>query len=667
MAIFSCHLQVVKRSEGRSSVACAAYRAGEALHDQRTDEVHRYANRGGVEDKGIVLPFPSQDSELLQRERLWNAAEAAERRKDGRVAREVMVAIPYELNQEQRRELVQGYGEKLSQRYQVAVDYAIHEPSKKGDERNYHAHMMMTTRRVSAEGLGAKTRELDDKVQGKAEVLHIRQLWEREANRSLEKAQVKERIDSRSLKEQGVERNPTKHQGPAATAIDRRGEFSERAQLNKEIRELTQERAGVVEELEGLQRTHRELQSEIVELYGEQQKLEEVLRTAPEQGDVQEGYERISEWYTQEFERMHELVARLEENKPRKRLWHTQQGHEQRVEKWDERKALVSEGVKKLEQEYVRELSGVSVDVDGASLSEEASRRQEEVLQSLEEKEREREVQSEALSQGKQQLGEIDTKLRERKKEFVQNTFSFRSRGESRDEKAVRFQQSRDELMVEVESLRVWREESAQQRKKWGKRLEELEPQAQHMGVVVKAVKEMHAARDRIYRRIEDEYERERECLEDSKEVSRRRLDYLAGQEPQKRLLQSRKSYEAELDVWMDKRMAVFEELSGYNQRLKDVSISYEGALDGMFGVIEWKYKIGKEELEGYLDVDVEGKAKAFVQERDEVQALVQEDKDTREGKLEQYHHAVLNVIDFEELLQEECGVGNGPCAELLG
>src|SRR3546814_10139863 len=95
------------------------------------------------------------------RSALWNAAGAAEKRKDAKVAREYELGLPAELDAGQRRDLVRAFAVDIRDRYGVAVDAAIHAPHDYGDDRNHHAHVMTTTRVVDADGLGAKTRQLE--------------------------------------------------------------------------------------------------------------------------------------------------------------------------------------------------------------------------------------------------------------------------------------------------------------------------------------------------------------------------------------------------------------------------------------------------------------------------------------------------------------------------
>ena len=92
MAIYHLAVKSVSRSTGRSAVAAAAYRSGDCLENERDGLMHDYTRRGGVEDTFIVTP---EGAEWAQdRSALWNAAEAAEKRKDAKVAREYELALP---------------------------------------------------------------------------------------------------------------------------------------------------------------------------------------------------------------------------------------------------------------------------------------------------------------------------------------------------------------------------------------------------------------------------------------------------------------------------------------------------------------------------------------------------------------------------------------------
>lgn len=206
VAIFHLSTKPVSRSAGRSAVAAAAYRTKSVLLDERQGLLHDYTKRTGVPFAKVVLP-EGVDEAHWTRERLWNAAEFAEVRKDARTAREWEVALPEELSAEDRKSLALDFARELVQRYGCAVDVGIHTPGKEGDRRNHHAHLLATTRVVAGSALGEKTAiELSDAKrlslglgQGRQEIEQVRALWAERTNRALAKQEVEARIDHRSL------------------------------------------------------------------------------------------------------------------------------------------------------------------------------------------------------------------------------------------------------------------------------------------------------------------------------------------------------------------------------------------------------------------------------------------------------------------------------------
>jgi hypothetical protein len=222
MAIYHLAVKSVSRSTGRSAVAAAAYRSGARIENERDGLVHDYRGRGGVEAAFIVTP---EGAEWAQdRSALWNAVEAAEKRKDAKTAREYELALPAELDAGQRRELVEAFARDLVQRYGVAVDAAIHEPHDYGDDRNHHAHVLTTTRAVGPDRLGAKTRQLDVRSTASVEVEALRETWAGMVNQALERAGRDERVDHRSYARQGVGIEPTVKLGHASAALERRAQ-----------------------------------------------------------------------------------------------------------------------------------------------------------------------------------------------------------------------------------------------------------------------------------------------------------------------------------------------------------------------------------------------------------------------------------------------------------
>jgi len=221
MAIFHLSVKPISRSAGRSSTAAAAYRAGEKIIDERTGEIHDYTRKKGVESADMVLPDGAPEW-ATNRAQLWNTAELAEKRKDACVAREYEVALPAELSAQERRKLALDFAKDMANREGCAVDVAIHAPGREGDNRNHHAHILRTTRKVEAERLGAK---LDTEQAGrkrKNDLEEVRERWASFSNAALERAGVAERIDHRTLQAQGIDREPTQHLGPAASGYERR-------------------------------------------------------------------------------------------------------------------------------------------------------------------------------------------------------------------------------------------------------------------------------------------------------------------------------------------------------------------------------------------------------------------------------------------------------------
>jgi hypothetical protein len=248
---YHCSVKPVSRSAGRSAVAAAAYRLGESLHDRQLGETYDYTRRSGVMTAFTVAPLNAPDW-VHDPEALWNAAEAAETRINSQVAREYELALPSSVGADAREGIVRAFAQKLVDRYGVAVTAAIHEPSRYGDERNFHAHILSTTRTMGADGLGKKTRVLDDRKTGPQEVLYLRQYACDLINGALERAGVDERVDARSFEARGIDREATEHLGPTASEMERNGEHSERGDRNREIGEDNQRMDELVQDLAAL-------------------------------------------------------------------------------------------------------------------------------------------------------------------------------------------------------------------------------------------------------------------------------------------------------------------------------------------------------------------------------------------------------------------------------
>ena len=226
MANYHLHANPISRSAGRSATAAVAYRSGEKIVDVRTGIVHDYTRKGGVEYSQLILP----GGETADRSEFWNAVELHHKRGDAVLIREIEVSLPIELSEDQRQTLAVAFASELAEKYGVAADVSIHlQPG------NPHAHISMSACSVSRTGqLGKKVNELDPihckraKIENVAD--HMRPLWADRCNAALAKYGHHSRVDHRTLAAQGIDREPTKHKGPAVQDIESRGHASVVAQ-----------------------------------------------------------------------------------------------------------------------------------------------------------------------------------------------------------------------------------------------------------------------------------------------------------------------------------------------------------------------------------------------------------------------------------------------------
>ena len=252
MAVYFLTIKAFGRSNGSSAPSAAAYRAGERIRDERTGRTYDHTDRQDVLYKEILLPAQHANLDMgwaKDRATLWNAAEAAETRKNARVAREYLVALPAELDIGGRVKLARGFAQELADRYRFAIDVAVHAPRNfpGSDPRNFHAHLLATTREVGSDGLGAKTQfELGESARKALglgpsidELLLVRERWATVTNDALQEAHIEARIDHRTLRAQGIERESRLWIPRVAYEIERRGYYSpvaERLRTDHEAR-----------------------------------------------------------------------------------------------------------------------------------------------------------------------------------------------------------------------------------------------------------------------------------------------------------------------------------------------------------------------------------------------------------------------------------------------
>jgi len=270
MAIYHLHVESIGRGTGRSVVAAAAYRRCTRMDDERTGLAHDYRAKGGHVAGGMV----GWDDEPAA---LWNAAEATERHPRAMLAREVQVALPRDLDDDGRRRLVEGFATWLHDRHGIAVQWDIHRPDRSAEADNPHAHLLLTTREVGADGrFGAKTRELDKSTTSGAHIEAWRAEWQRAVNAELAAIGRVIRVDCRSLRAKAeaaglpVAPEPMERLGPHAAAMERRGRRTAKGDRNRRRRARNAERSAlavewlVVAEDDDDRRERRRLRDEAV-------------------------------------------------------------------------------------------------------------------------------------------------------------------------------------------------------------------------------------------------------------------------------------------------------------------------------------------------------------------------------------------------------------------
>jgi Ti-type conjugative transfer relaxase TraA len=230
MAIYHFSAKVISRANGSSALASAAYRSASRLRDERLDRHHDFSNKAGVIHSEVMLPEGAPEH-LSDRERLWNEVEAAEKRIDAQLAREIEFAIPRELSQEMGVELARGFVQREFVGLGMIADLNVHRDIGPEEEPKPHAHVMLTMREVDENGFGAKVRHWN-----RTELLqHWREAWADHVNQRLAELDIDARIDHRSLEAQGVDLEPQNKIGPAAARMAERGLQLERVHEHREI------------------------------------------------------------------------------------------------------------------------------------------------------------------------------------------------------------------------------------------------------------------------------------------------------------------------------------------------------------------------------------------------------------------------------------------------
>jgi Ti-type conjugative transfer relaxase TraA len=200
VAIYHLTAKVISREKGRSVVAAAAYRAADNLYDERLGQRFDYTRKLGVRHTEILAPEGGVPAWIYNRERLWNAVEASEKRKDSQLAREIEIGLPRELDAERQIALLRDFVQREFVQKGMVADFALH----RDNLENPHAHILLTFRRVGKNGFGLKERSWN--ARSNLEMWRVG--WMEVANEHLARAGLDIRIDHRTLKAQEIDLIP---------------------------------------------------------------------------------------------------------------------------------------------------------------------------------------------------------------------------------------------------------------------------------------------------------------------------------------------------------------------------------------------------------------------------------------------------------------------------
>ena len=246
MAIYHFSNQILSRKKQQNTIAAAAYRSGERLVDERTNECKFY-HRSVPPITHILAPSHAPQW-VYNRQQLWNEVEKKEKQWNAQLAREINVALPKELSHEEQEALAIEFCQEVFVKDGMVADVSIH----RDNPDNPHFHVMLTIRPFHKDGTwGNKQVKIKEIINGKLQVkaihttdwntkeklLYWREQWAQYANRYLEKNGVFDRITHLSNKDQGLETLPTIHEGFVARQMQQEGKESERIQINQERKE----------------------------------------------------------------------------------------------------------------------------------------------------------------------------------------------------------------------------------------------------------------------------------------------------------------------------------------------------------------------------------------------------------------------------------------------
>lgn len=266
MAIYHCSISNVSRAKGSSSCATLSYISAQKIYEERTAQTYNYGREERVLKVGTILPEYAPE-EFENPAVLFNAIENYEKAENARTAKKIEVALPREFDLERQKEAVEAYIRENLTKEGYCAAYAIHNDK---ENNNPHAHILVANRQITPKGewsskrkmeyalneRGERIPRLDENGQQKRDkngrkqwvrinaeqnpldkkefLQKLRKGWAEECNKYLA---AEHEIDHRSYQERGIDQIPTIHEGYASREMEARGSVSDRAEVNREIRE----------------------------------------------------------------------------------------------------------------------------------------------------------------------------------------------------------------------------------------------------------------------------------------------------------------------------------------------------------------------------------------------------------------------------------------------
>lgn len=324
MALYHFSADQISRGDGQSSVASAAYRAGEKLTDEYYGQIHDYTRKGGVIMSEIILP-PHAPERFADRETLWNEVEKVEKHPKAQLAYSFDFALQNELSMDENIRIAKEFiAENFTSRGMI-VDMAVHEPGRDpGDIPNPHVHVLIPMRPLKDDGTwgykqhreyildenGNRTRDengdyifnaIKNNDWGDPETLiEWRANWAKKVNEAFEQHGISVRVDHRSYVEQGLDLLPQIHEGPVVRAMEKKGIRTDKGDWNRFVR-------GINSAIRRILGTFKAILDEIEEL-----RKQEAEAKAAAQAEHREFWDAVKEYETeirQKYTYGHGLVA----------------------------------------------------------------------------------------------------------------------------------------------------------------------------------------------------------------------------------------------------------------------------------------------------------------------------------------------------------------------